>query len=568
MPRGLNAVSLVVVISALFISAAIAVPILAQSAEDEWSAYDLNGNGAIDGKELIQAFVDYDNGVISLGTLHAVGAAHDYEYEGSDATARSHCSQEYVNGKIAAHAAGLIPIEEVYAAIHCFLIGHPPTPPPTPTPTPTPPPPPPPPPPLPPPDRVPQFKHDSRTYTGVFGTELSVTLDTAAGGDGPLRYSLANGSKPDGSDTDGSLDPNTRVLTISPDAFGDWVYTLTARDTDGDTDTQSVTVTVSEPNFDVTVNNRQGREGAPGNWRSWTVPERWYVFVSITETTVDRALFEFRLVVNSPGQDTGFHVVEPRRHCASSDSHKEPASPWRVGDPTVDGQTTKLYVLVVRCTLGHDGNGAMTVEGRPKAEALQHATFVAHTVSSIEAAGHIASIPATYSDFVKPRGVSPHGLTEDHDFMEGAITKAVEGWHEYRSGLFKPAEDGEDPDINYKGGWWTKGCSGDASACAFLTFDEEDSHTRSGGSIVINYPATDSISWTTDFDVASDLENSAYWLPQAIMHELGHMLGIGHVPSGPRTTSIMKGITLGHPIEGLRQRDKDALDAVLAVDHE
>ena len=32
MPRGLNAVSLVVVISALFVSAAIAVPILAQSA--------------------------------------------------------------------------------------------------------------------------------------------------------------------------------------------------------------------------------------------------------------------------------------------------------------------------------------------------------------------------------------------------------------------------------------------------------------------------------------------------------------------------------------------------------
>ena len=73
--------------------------------------------------------------------------------------------------------------------------------------------------------------------------------------------------------------------------------------------------------------------------------------------------------------------------------------------------------------------------------------------------------------------------------------------------------------------------------------------------------------WTTDLETTSDIANSAYWLPQATMHELGHMLGIGHVPSGA-DTSIMKGITLGYPIEDLQQPDKDALDAVLAGLHE
>ena len=51
------------------------------------------------------------------------------------------------------------------------------------------------------------------------------------------------------------------------------------------------------------------------------------------------------------------------------------------------------------------------------------------------------------------------------------------------------------------------------------------------------------------------------------MHELGHMLGIGHAPSGA-DTSTMKGMTLGYPIEDLQQPDKDALDAVLAGLHE
>lgn len=100
----------------------IALPVHAQ-APDVLELYDANEDGVIDGDELIRAAKDHFAGVIDRTTLRAVaeGYARVWNPAVPEAAGDSGCTSEYVNSVIAAHKAGNATIDQVYAAIHCFL---------------------------------------------------------------------------------------------------------------------------------------------------------------------------------------------------------------------------------------------------------------------------------------------------------------------------------------------------------------------------------------------------------------------------------------------------------------
>ena len=440
------------------------------------------------------------------------------------------------------------------------------------------------------PDRVPQFTHDSRTYTGAFGTELSVILDRAAGGDRPLRYSLANDSKPDGSDTDGSLDTNTRVLTISPDAFGDWVYTLTAVDQDGDIDSQTVTVSVPEPEFTVTINNQQVGDGDTHQtgWRSWLVSDRVPegindlfpngdagIDVTVTSPTADMAAFEFRLVVNSVG--TGLHILsDPLDDCQSA--NKQNTSDWESGNR----YKRKVQIPMTRCELGHGSHSNTSYSSTVELEARiqrPNDTYYMFTLDFediVYPASHRESLPVTYGTFVEPTGTRHEDWLEDRDFQAAyAIRIAADAWNNIRPGLFAPADAGDIPDMSYTGSWrdGNHRCRRGEKVSGCASIDQMDSRSHlTDNEIWILFPARyesdEVILWTTDLAEAKDpeAEVKVLYLPQAVMHEMGHTLGIGHIPD--RRLHLMSTYMLrGRPITAPTPFDIELLNEVLAGQH-
>ena len=73
--------------------------------------------------------------------------------------------------------------------------------------------------------------------------------------------------------------------------------------------------------------------------------------------------------------------------------------------------------------------------------------------------------------------------------------------------------------------------------------------------------------WTMDRREAAGQDPDYYYLPQAVMHEMGHTLGIGHIPWERRYSIMSGGSPRGWPLSTLQNADKEALDLVLSGQH-
>ena len=331
--------------------------------------------------------------------------------------------------------------------------------------------------------------------------------------------------------------------------------------------TKELVINDKQPSFTHDSRTYDAERGVEVNF---SVPEHGWTFFLILERDetwvtiqglggIDASDYQFSLVVNSAL--TGIYSTDTFGHCDASEKANE--SDWIDGDKFMGaGHRFPL----VRCELGHSAGAHFTVEARPNDD-RSSVTEVHEEI--ISAALHQADTPVTYSSFREPTGVSPDGLDLTHKFNEFAIVTAGARWG---LSIFESAAEGDaNPGIDFHGAW--RGLPEevghvrcrrlDVLACARVNWDA-DSHMLARRKLIVNYPPSATRSWTVSFEVASEHGRHFYYLPEALMHELGHMLGLGHPPLVTKKIIMYESLTAGDPQTSLTSVDRTVRTAVLA----
>ena len=276
----------------------------------------------------------------------------------------------------------------------------------------------------------------------------------------------------------------------------------------------------------------------------WGVPYEHYVAVRIVGHDLDD--FEFNLFTNPQG--TGFYVNMAGPGCSPQGSS---STDWfkvkgvRVVQPggppptqIVTEQATH-NVYLVRCNIGDVVNTGMALLGRRITDRRE---FTVMSTGDIEQAWHRTPRSVKYNfQLHRPVGDRPDYIpARGHDVDDKGRTGfdlAVKEWHRH-IGPDHFIERGSGQDVEVWAYWHPAGyCDvfrDDALAC--VAVDDREGKRPSvaphiGDQIIwIPFPpAGDGTIWTNDLKDAQNEPHVKYYLPNIMLHELGHTVGMGHL---------------------------------------
>ena len=154
-----------------------------------------------------------------------------------------------------------------------------------------------------------------------------------------------------------------------------------------------------------------------------------------------------------------------------------------------------------------------------------------------------------------------------------AIQTAALRWNA-KGTLFSEDAPGLVPDVTIKRHWYkvlTNKC-GSWHALACVKQDGSQDYPHLGGhTMYINYPPKGwnwrgfVTRWTNDIVTAQNknFKDVYYYMPQIVMHELGHVMGLGHYKGATATDAhIMGGYKMHGPVGSPSPNDKHGMAEV------
>ena len=267
--------------------------------------------------------------------------------------------------------------------------------------------------------------------------------------------------------------------------------------------------------------------------QQWFVLERETIVVRLRGSNLED--YTYNLFTNP---DAGIHVLGrdadgyPLVGCLPKSMH--PAwSGWMeaaivVGDQV---QTAQVTIDAIRCDVGNGANTGMVLRALPKDGGAE---VTVETTGSIPQGWHRPSSGASYTVAAQSTHI---GLVR-----QGTLY-AVEDWNTaVGTDYFTRATNASSASVTIKSYRRSQGdeCkslvgffSGNIIACAdsggpFPHLDDE-------AIIWIAFPPDDVVYWTNSLWEARNDSGGALYLPEVMTHELGHTVGLGHLPPGSMT---------------------------------
>ena len=292
----------------------------------------------------------------------------------------------------------------------------------------------------------------------------------------------------------------------------------------------------------------------------WRVLEPFDLKVIVTMKSGGAIPSSYEFSLNLDADNTGLQIASD-----GTCDWKNPVggTKWFDRTPIINIHAEKT-ITVVRCGRGSKSNAEIRVLTRPKGTSKQEK--VIKTINDFQEAehqadnqvGYIITGPSdigspTYIEGEKPShltGIATMGETE----TRAAIKDAVDRWNNAQSDVnFEAVTSNFDTTIR---GYWHPGtgpgekCGPNALAC--ISGGVGDPHIPHQ-EFWIKYPpkyrsSLDYYNWTNNINKAKRTDTRFYYLPGTIMHELGHVAGLGH-PSD--VDPIMGPAILGSPKQSL-----------------
>ena len=363
-------------------------------------------------------------------------------------------------------------------------------------------------------------------------------LPAATGGSGALTYSvepaMGNGL---------TFNPLTRTVSGTPTAVTQTVlYRYKATDGAGNT---------AQLRFSVTVFNvRVMADGMNLEDVQWGVLAYKDVTVRVSLTRADG--YQFRVGIPA---SAGFQLYSEK--CA-----------WPVEPPTSTATLWSRWMSqnesfdVVRCGLG--SGKAPGVEVRIKLEENGTSSLLYAREVAIPQAWHRNDHQVDYK-ITNP--LWPSGTTMTQSRAEYGINLAVSAWNKAQTPTyveFLLAVSSSDTIID---GYQNPTNGGAKHECAaFACTEGAGTYPHIGNDQPFwiedepqsQYDASPK-KWTNIEYLARTSPQQYYYLPQAIMHELGHTAGLGHSPNG---SGVMALLQIGNPIDAPSQYDLDGIKGI------
>ena len=361
------------------------------------------------------------------------------------------------------------------------------------------------------------------SHNFVVGQTVSVSLPTASGGTGVLRYSLAplvgNGVTFDGA---------TRTVAGTPQAAANLAtYTYTVTDAANSTAQLPFHVTV----FDVKVRVEEGDALRPLSESTWGVLGYAVVLPEAGFIRTDGHQLRLRLPAS-----TGFQFGRACRWPAAPPTATTMLeSPWVASHRGLylvrcslgSGASVSFEVEVRRGTGGTPGpldTGATTIPRSHHRNDHQVLYFITGTLAN----GNIDGGQM----FPTNASMTPHRtLTDPLNYQN-----AAKAWQHVPMGgvTLDRLLSGSSPDVVISG-YWDPGAGkddrcGGSVACTFAAGTYP--HIGNGQVFLIEdrprWPGGKQEEWTTNLSDAIDKSDEYEHLPRVLMHEFGHTLGLGH----------------------------------------
>ena len=262
---------------------------------------------------------------------------------------------------------------------------------------------------------------------------------------------------------------------------------------------------------------------------------------------------------------TGFHIRASAKGANICDWKSPPPAntPWSDSDESF---------YLVRCELG-TGTANITVWKRPATGALRTSTTVL-TIGPVEQSWHRADHQIGYfigdpdtTDNPFMEGTKPTHLptsyNPDETASKSAVNEAGSAWNKAQSYVvFEAVSSAADTTI--RGYWNPQGTNLEdkcpkSIACVYKGTSEYPDLRRQP--FWIEYPPQfprdlGHKRWTNDPVIAKNNPSQYYFLPQVIMHELGHTAGLGHSPGN----DVMGGIDSRSPLVTPTSYDVDGIN--------
>lgn len=378
---------------------------------------------------------------------------------------------------------------------------------------------------------------EDATVGAVVDTVTTTDEDT---GD-TVSYSFLSGNSAGKFAIDGTTGKITLAASLDRAISKSYLLRIRARDSGGLTVYAPVTVTV-----DYALNIGSGEWGVFAYRRlvlDWIIP-----------TSERSASHQFHLSVPA---STGFQINAESALDANKCNWNSPPSantPWSDSDES--------FVLV-RCKLG-TGTANITAWKRPATGAVRTSVKVL-TLGPVEQAWHRADHRVGYlvgSPLVSDAKLAhlPASYTPDEATLKKAINKAVSSWNKAQSYVVFEAIS-TSPDTTIRG-YWNPGTANDkcgGSIACVTTGTSKYPHLRHQP-FWIEYPPQFPRDpayklWTNDSVMAKNNHRRYYYLPQVVMHEFGHIVGLGHSPGD----DVMGAVDSTRPIVSPKSYDVDGV---------